>query len=83
MFVGFLFWGMGVIKSVGKSLIYLHLANTCIKYVITRVGGFSFDRRILSGKIGNIELTSISPVTFKTIKMSGDKLTRTSKKTLD
>ena len=41
------------------------------------------DRGTLTSKIGNIQLTSVSLVTVKTFEMGGNKLTRTSEKTLD
>lgn len=41
------------------------------------------DRGTFTGKIGNLQLRSISPVTVKEFEKGGGKLTRTTEKTLD
>lgn len=52
-------------------------------FVIYGMPSTYLDRGTLTGKIGNIQLRSISHVTVKAFEKGGNKLTRTTEKTLD
>lgn len=70
-------------KCFSISFLYSYFFSCRKKLVIYGMPSTYLDRWTLTGKIGNIQLKSISPVTVKAFEKGGNKLTRTTEKTLD